>query len=287
MTSVEMAKKFLKNGLLLKIYYTNNKNVKKYVYLLKGDMINLIDPDIKLNKNKIYNICLQKEFSLTKNIPEVIEYISMPKDITMDLLLNSKNNFLKRNTEYIKEIKEKYFWVKSVLEYYYKEQLWEFKNLTNDEIFDLCVLRFYPKKFKKIKNMYQKIKNDIDEKHFICDYQEDNVDPSISTIPAFKLFGISDKNLNVDDVVFVNSLKKRWYFLIEQQKKEIIQKLKDTDVSFLNKNEQKEYNNEILLFENELNLINFNSLSCLKTAKDVIKYWPDTLQPPPYFVYED
>jgi len=282
-----MAKTLLKKGLLLKIYYTNNKNVKKYVYLLNGNMINLVNPNVKLNKNKIYDICLQKGFSLSKNIPEIIEYICIPKDITIDFLLKCKINYLKNNTEYVKELKEKYFWLKSILEYYYKEQLWEFKNLTDDEIFDLCVLRFYPKKFKKTKNMYQKIKNDIDEKHFICDHQDDITDASVSTIPAFKLFGISDKNLDVDDVYFVNSLKNRWYTLIQNQKKEIIQKLKDTDVSFLNKNEQKEYNNEINLFQNELDLINFNSLSNLKTAKDVIKYWPDVLQPSPYFLYED
>ena len=98
---------------------------------------------------------------------------------------------------------------------------------------------------------------------------------------------IDDKNIDVSDKDFVNALKRKWFSLIENHKKHIIENFKNADVTFLKTEEKKEYDEEISLFNDELDKITIKDLVEMKTAKDVIKYWPLILQPKPNFVYGD
>jgi hypothetical protein len=69
-------------------------------------------------------------------------------------------------------------------------------------------------------------------------------------------------------------------------KKEMIENLKKSDVSFLTEKEKKEYINEVEEYEKSLNSITMDCLSECKTPREVVTYWHPSLQPKPCFAYD-
>jgi hypothetical protein len=290
----DMAETFIEKGILLKVFYTNQNNVKKFTYLMHGKWINFLNLQEKVDDDKIYDICLKKEILIEKLDLSVLEYVHFPKNLTLEDLLDPSeafkqlgDEFLKNDEEYILKLKEHFLSICLSLQQAYDVYLSDFKNLNSEDSADLYFLRFYPKKIEQTNSLYDELKNDIDEKYFTCDKQLEYKDFSISSIPAFKVLGISDKNINVKSKKFIDALKRRWFYFIQKEKKDILEELYKTDKSFMSEEEIKEYDEELLYFKNELDQIKLEEMDNFKTVKEVISYWPSLLQPKPWFIYEN
>jgi hypothetical protein len=296
MTANESLKILLKRGIFIKLIYFDKNNIKRFVFLMQGDWINFLNLQDPVKNNFIYDVSLNKEFNINSINIHSMEYLVFPKSFTYNDLLDdnkSNNESLKYDKDYIDELSLMYhdtkIGYKKVIDHYLYD-IEDIDNLSQEEfdnlIYDYCILRYYPKKIKKTKNLYIEILKDINEKFFIYDNPYNEETPE-SNIPAFKLLGISDKNLNVTDEIFINALKRKWYKLIEIEKNKFTDDLLKVDLSFLEDSEKEEYNKELKILESEISLISNDDLEKLQSAKDVISYWPSTLEPKPYFVYNN
>lgn len=290
----DMIEILLKKGMLLKLIYINEHGIKKYSYVMLGEWFNFLNIQEKIDDSIVYDICTNKEFDITKYSIEVIEYVIFPKNVLLEDLLDPSDavktlgfDFLKHNEDYIDDLKKIVLNLKVSLQQIYDIYLGEMKNLTDQDIDDFYFLRFYPNKVKNRVTVLEDLKNDIDEKYFVCDDQTSYTNEFMSTIPALIRLGIFDKNIDLQDEEFINAIKRRWYSFIVKEKDEIYEKLKNIDMSAFTSDEKIEYSEELNLFRRELDLIDIHVLDNLKTVKDVIRYWPDLLQPKPNFVYED
>jgi hypothetical protein len=288
MNSLELSKALMQRGLLITLIYIDEENIKRSIPVMYGRCIKAFFPNEKTYKaDKYYNICSDEIFDLDNTFPDIVEYNLLPENFDIDNFLKLDFDHLGNNKEYVEKLKNVILDLKVKFNHTYEYLLQEFESMSDDEIFDYFILRFYPKKIKKTKNILKKLKDDIADKFFMYNFEDDHSKENISSIPAFKMFGILNKNINVTDEYFLNALKRRWFDLIEQNKKETIKDVQNTDISFLTGKEQQEFLEELELFKKELDNITFDELNDLKTTKDVIKYWPSILQPKPDFVYED
>ena len=74
------------------------------------------------------------------------------------------------------------------------------------------------------------------------------------------------KNENCTDPVFLNALKRKWIELIEDAKKELIDKCNDIDLKKLSEREREEFKKEFNLLKKELKDINIKILESFKTS---------------------
>lgn len=279
----------LKCGLILTVYYTDKKNIRRYAHLAHGKTLKKLYPKSKYDIQKIYDFCLKKEFNLddytydTVMYPLFLQYFNLD-DICrglVDLLVDEK---------YIKKLKKTILLLKNALQKEYKKEFLNLKKEIDYNDIDLYILRFYPKKPKNKKNIIDDLKKDINEKYFIAlDQNEEYISnkniEAVSRIPAFSLFGISEKNTEIKDPIFLGALKRKWFNLIEKEKNNLIKNFESMDISFMSEKEKEEFNKEFIVLKEELNKINIKDLDNCKTPKDVIRYWPSILQPEPAYVY--
>jgi hypothetical protein len=158
---------------------------------------------------------------------------------------------------------------------------------------DAYILRFYPDIIPNNKmNMKQTIKNDLYEKYFISNFQNDDYyldrsNRAISLIRPFAMFGILQKNENCTDDIFINALKRMWFKLIEKSKNELINSCEEMLDLITKKEDLKEFKKEYKELKKELNNIQIDVLKDFKTPLEIVSYWPNLLQPAPDYVYDD
>lgn len=299
--------KLLDKGILVKLIYFDlsektqdlgeiDKEPRRFVYLLKGKWLNLLKEFEEVNDDDTINVSLHEPFILDENIKiDIIEYVNFPDNVMLEDILDPSDtfkqlgdDFLKNHKDYLEKLKNFISDIKEELQNVYIEKLGEYKDLNDDIIRDLLILRLYPEKPLFEKECFINLKNDITKKYFKYNSRENFSQRIVeSSILAFKMFGISEKNLNVSDMVFIDALKRRWYSLIEKEKNIMHQNLLKMQDLDLTEEEREEYKEEVEEFKDELDKIIDENMKNLKTAKEVISYWPDILQPKPTFVYED
>jgi len=289
MSNDDFIKTLLLKGLLIKLSYVDKKNISRFVYLMQGRWINLLKIEKKLKDDVIYDIHFNKEFHLDKFSLMAVHYILWPDNITMDDIVNPMPNFkklgdyfLEKNEKYLQNLKKTFISLKlelqDMLNFYLKD--------LNENDQDSGILRFYPEDIGSYKNYYSKLKKDIIDKFF----REDGTVPTannykVSDIAALKLLGISDKNFKVTDEKFINALKRKWFKLIQKEIEKTYEHLKDVDLSFLSQDEIVEYKKELELLKKDLTSISIDDMNKFTTVEEIISYWPDSLQPQPYYVY--
>jgi hypothetical protein len=296
MTANKIAKTLLRKGIFVQLNYFDSKNIKRFVFLMQGEWLNFLNLQDPVKDECLYDISLNQIFDIDSVNIDTMNYHIFPKLFTYDDILDDSktdNQSLKCDKDYIDELKvtihDTKISYKKVIEHYLYD-IDNIDNLTQEEfdnlIYDHYILRYYPKKIKKTKNLYDKIIKDINDKFFIYDIPYNEETPE-SNISAFKLLGISDKNLNVIDDEFLNALKRKWFKLIDMEKNKFTEDLLKVDLSFLDNDEKEEYTKELKILESEISLISNKEIEKLQTVKDIISYWPSVLEPKPYFVYND
>ena len=284
-----MSKSLLKAGFLIDIHHKDKENdIVKHTYVLDGKWLKKLNIYKNISENDFYDVVLKKKINLDKFNVLMVEYPYCPKGVNVFDVYSDKDFSLDNHKTYIKELKKEILHIKNILKDIRKEHFLNFKKLTKKDAYDFYILRFYPKKIKKDQNVLKEIKKDILQKFFISkvdsNYDEGNMEYKLSTIEALKMFGVLKRNENTADIEFINCLKRKWYQLIETQKKDILNNIKKTDISFLSQNEKKEFDLEYNEYKKELNQITKNCLDDFKTPKDIVSYWPIALQPQPCFV---
>lgn len=282
-------------GILVKLIYLDKDKTKRFKYLISGKWLNYLEIQEKVSED-IIDVSLNIPYNYD-DVSTIIgfDFLDFPENVLMNDLLNPSesfkelgDDFLKLHESYIFNLKKNILNIKLEIEKHFETFLYGTENLNSESLKDIYILRFYPEKINDdVEFTYKKLKDDIVNKYFICNDQNTNYNNGGSTIPAFKFLGISDKNINNTDKVFIEALKRRWFQLIQYEKENIYEKLKNVDELELSEEEMLEYNEELKLYKEELNLIKNDLMNDLKTVKEIISYWPDIMQPKPFFVYED
>lgn len=287
----------LKKGILVKLFYyeKSNLNVKKFVFLYKGEWLNFLNIQDSVDDNAIINISLNEAFELQDKVLDIVEYVCFPKNIMLQDIIDPSptfqklgDYFLKYNKEYMKEVR------KEIIQYklHYKENLEKYlKDLKENEpkkFQDILILRFYPQKnFEKFKTI-KEIEDDIKNKYFIIGEQIDLLpNDKAGTILALTKLGTSSSNFDVTDEIYLDALKRQWFRLITDEKEILYQKLENVKDFSLSEEELEEYKEELEIFKKEIDSVSMDVFKDFKTVKEVISYWPEMLQPKPDFVYED
>jgi hypothetical protein len=286
----------LEKGALLTFHYSETENgIIKFSPIASGKWLKKIHPKKNYNINKLYNIASKEEFNFDNKFFKAVDYLCISEKYTMDdLFLNDID--LTKDKKYIAD-------QKTVLDNYrnaYKNEILrvfvDFKEKSNID-YDLYVLRFYPNIYpKNSKKIIKILKKDLLEKYFMSDYNFEFIERGkidveidlVSEIDSFKIFGILEKNINVTDSIFLESLKTKWFSLIQNEKQNVIERLQNLNLKELNYSleEEKELLEEINLLTNKLNEIKIDNLSHFKTPKEIVSYWPILLQPEPEYVYK-
>lgn len=295
MNEYDFLKKILNKGILIKLFYHDESEIKKFCFLYKGEWLNLLKIHEPVKDEDIINISTLETFDFKNIRLDLVEYVAFPKGLLLEDIIDPSptfkklgDDFLKKNEDYLKEI------TKEIVQYqlHYKENLEKYlKNLENAEdkkFEDLLILRFYPQKdFEKFKNV-EDIKEDIKRKYFIVGEQLDLIpNNDLVVIPALTKLGTSSSNFDVTDEVFLNALKRQWFRLITDEKEKLYDKLENIKDFSLSEEELEEYKEELDIFKKEIDSISLDNFKDFKTVKEIISYWPELLQPKPDFVYED
>lgn len=295
MNDYDFLKKILNKGILIKLFYYDENDIKKFCFLYKGEWLNLLKIQEPVNREDVINISINEPFNFENVRLDILEYVSFPKGLLLQDIIDPSStfkklgdDFLKKNKDYLKEITKEIMQIKL----HYKENLERhLENLKNSEgknFEDLLILRFYPQKtFENYKNI-EDIKQDIQKKYFIIGEQvEFFPNESSNPIPALVKLGTSSSNFEVTDESYLNALKRQWFRLIQDEKEKLYNKLENIKDFALSENELEEYHEELNLFKKEIDSISLENFKDFKTVKEVVSYWPESLQPKPEFVYEN
>jgi len=287
----ELSKNLLNKGLFITMFYFDKKNIKKRVCLLSGKWIkDYLNSDLDIQENEIYDVFSLKSFDFKKYIVDSIEYPIFPQKLILDSFIRDNKNICEFDLGYKEKVFNLINEIKFELNMFLKSYIFGLHDKNEKDLYDHCILRFYPEKIKNKKNLYEQIKNDAYEKYFISYDQNKTKDDYMipSSIMAFRQFGICKNNENTTDDIFLNALKRQWLKLMLKFKDEMIDELRDTDISFLNDKERQDFNIEIENYKKTLEKeINMSNLDPFKTPIEVISYWHSFLQPKPCFVYEN
>lgn len=290
MSFLELSKNLLNKGLFITMFYFDKQNIKKRVCLLSGKWIkNYLNDNINVEENQIYDVFCLKNFDLKKHIIDSLEYPNFPKNLSLDSFIRQDKNISDVDLEYKENVVKTINEIKFELNMFLDGYIFGLNGKSPEDLYDNCILRFYPTKVKNKKNLYEQIKNDAYEKYFISiDQNKSNVENMIpSSIMAFRQFGICKSNENTTDSIFLNALKRQWLKLMLKFKDEMIDELKNTDIAFLNDKEKNDFNIEVENYKKTLEEeINTSILDSFKTPMEVVSYWHSFLQPKPCFVYE-
>lgn len=289
----EIAKKCLDYGFLLRLFYQDEKSGKlKYCCVIKGDWFNKLNViENKVSKNCVYNICLDKSLNLSEIIVSQIDYVNAPSgidvhDITSPSAAFKKlgKDFMSKSAEYMSELKTNVIKLKLNYNDFLKENFLLEEQEFNSDAKDLCLLKFYPKVKKITKKDFNHFKKQLIEEFFTI--KRDNETTQFQQkIPALEMFGISEDLLLCKDSLLIDALKRQWNKLIEQNKNEFLTKINDIDKTVFEPDELEEFEAEAQALKKEIERTTFNSLSNLQDVKSIISFWPEILQPNPYFVY--
>jgi hypothetical protein len=277
--------------MLLRIVYLDN-NIKKFTYLFSGEWMNKFKiKNIKFDNNKMYDVFFFELFDLEKINFLYIEYPYIPPKFDLNVFLHQNISIIDYEKDYEQSIKNV---IKNLINDYEEHKRFfytdikNFKNLNKNELQDFLILRFYPKYKNNIENINEEFELDINEKYFTMPFQSEQKDYNIpSDIYAFRnMFGISKNNEKTTDPIFLNALKRRWFHVMEEHKKEMFRQLQNTDISFLSQKEKETFHEELKDYEKSIDM-KIENLNKFKTPIEVISYWDPHLQPKPCFVYNE
>jgi hypothetical protein len=289
----DIAKKCLDHGFLLRLIYQDNATNKiKYCCVIKGNWFNKLKVQKEdISSDIIYDICLEQPFNITNIDIKQIDYVNAPEGIDIQDLTSPSESFKKLGKEFL-ENSETYMEglktniVKLKLNYndFLKENFLLNNQEFNSDAEDLCILKLYPKVNKITKSKFKQFKQELIEEFFTLNKNTED-QTTIERTPALEMFNMCETLLDCSDPILLNALKRQWIKLIEVHKIEFLNKINNIDKSVFEPEELEEFESEAQILKQEIEKTTLSSLSNLNTVKSVISFWPEILQPNPYFVY--
>lgn len=292
MTLKDTVNTLLKKGLLIKLVFSDGSDTR-FCTIMSGEWINFLNIQTPVDNDKIYDVYTGGTVNIDNINIDIIEYISAPSNILLqDLITPSSaveslgDGFLKQHEEYITNARKHLLNLKLAYKQAIDEFMQPFGELPEQDLRDRYFLIFYPQQLRVEGEARKMIEQRVRDRYFI--YNSTYTAPEVkgtSTIHALALLGIHDENLNVTDSDYISALKRQWFKLIDTEKQAVLRKL-DTLRKFTN-NDEHDLLQEINEYSTILDNIKIDMLNDLNTVKAVISFWPEALQPKPYYVYED
>jgi hypothetical protein len=290
MDIINFIEKLLKKGICLKVLFKENDK-DAFQMLLNSDWINKLKLyDKQFKSNKIISIYLDEYFSFKDKIPYAIEYINLPDNFSIE---NLDNLNLDSDESYFFKLKntiiEQKLLFNNYLSSYYVDDFFIEKNGANSDQIILCT---YPN-HKAFLDDFEKFKNKIIDKFFTLNEnknEENLLDENIdyNLINTFEHLGISFKNKDVKDPIFIDALKNIWNLIIKHHKKQMYEKIKSEVCLYsFSEEEKNEFLEELSLFKSEMDKDDMDILKQFNSIKEIISYWPSILYPIPPFVYNE
>jgi hypothetical protein len=268
----------LNKGFCLKVFFIENKKTKKFVYLVNSDWINDLNIyDKKFKKNKILDVCLDKNFYFKNKTPYAIEYMNPPEDCNLqeldDLDLSNNDSYKFNIIDSILNIKLDF------------NNYISFYNINQIEWNDV-ILFTYPN-HQKYFNKIDKFKNKIINNYFyVREDKKVKSNSNLNILKTFNYLGIPYKNVKND--FYLNALRIKWNSIIKFYKLKTYKDINsDVFLDKLSPEEKEEFLEELKIFKNELDKDEIQTLKKFKTVKEIISYWPSILRPIPNFVYNE
>ena len=277
----DMILSHIKNGLFIEIQYKNKIQNKKYFDLVINSNI-LNDYNLynkKLKPDIPFDIIRNKKFSFKDKEIFMIKYIGLPENYILGDDLNQNGEYLNNLITFILDQKINF-----------SKFMSKFSSKNQNQI----IITTYPNHndyLKHIKNK-NKNKNKLIEKYLSLEYEQHEIDNSsnnqdVKLLNILNFLSIDIKNENVTDPIFINALRSKWIELINNHKKEIINKLTiESVMSNMSETEKEEYLIELKIFKKELKKDISPEVNKLNSLKEIISYYPAILYPTPYYVYD-
>lgn len=274
----------LDKGLVLKVYF-NIKKTRYFKYVVHTRWAKYYKIKSIPRCERYIDVLLQKPIHLDNNI-DTFECLYAPVGFNYRLFLNSEKTILDipgiLNQTIDKLIIEKHFFSN-----YKKRQFMSFKKQKLSDLKDSYFLRYYPNipRLETKKQILEKIFDDICMKYFIIDT---DIVENRQLLPACIHMGLDDAYINFKDRVLIDCCRRKWFCIIEEEKAKLIFNLKK-QIDLVKKKNIKEKDKAIKQLRRYISLLNKitpMSLNAYTDIKSIISYWPDIMQPRPYFVYE-
>lgn len=275
----DMILSHIKNGLFIEIQYKNKIQNKKYFDLVINSNI-LNDYNLynkKLKPDIPFDIIRNKKFSFKDKEIFMIKYIGLPENYILGDDLNQNGEYLNNLITFILDQKINF-----------SKFMTKFSSKNQNQI----IITTYPNHDDYLKHIKNKNKNKLIEKYLSLEYEQHEIDNSsnnrdVKLLNSLKFLSIDIKNENVTDPIFINALRSKWIELINNHKKEIINKLTTESVmSNMSETEKEEYLIELKIFKKELKKDISPEVNKLNSLKEIISYYPTILYPTPYYVYD-
>jgi hypothetical protein len=298
-TLIEIATTVLKKGLIVKfVIPSENKQDNKYYVVAQSKWLKTFNIESPHPDEAFVDIILDRAIDISNFTPTLIEYISAPEHISIeDLITPSEtfkklgDNFLESNKEYLYKAMKAILGMRLAYKEYMDYYTDNFKDLNYNNMKDVYCLRFYPKKIQgeSREEVYNSLIEDLTIKYFTHSAPDFGLPTENALIPALQILGTATSNIFNFDPDFINAVRNQWSLLILKERDKSIADL-TKQLKLLEKyslaEEKDEMSTQIQEMINLLNGVSLEPLNKVTTVAGIISYWPEVMQPTPFYVFE-
>lgn len=299
MTLLDIAKAVMRKGLIVKfVVKTDNKQDNHYYVVAQSKWLKKFKIDCNYPDHEFVDVILDKPINVDTIQPALIEYVGAPENVSIEDLINPSETFKKLGDDFL-ETNKPYMYkaMKTVLnlKLSFKEYMdYYIENFETDDfnsIKDVYCLRFYPKKIsgETKDDVRKELINDLTTKYFTHSAPDFGLPTENALIPALQILGTSTSNIFNIDPDFINAIRNQWKHLINKEKNKMIKDLETqlkTIEKYTSEEEKAETSAEINEMIKLLNDMSLSPLDDIKTVAGIISYWPEIMQPAPFYVFE-
>ena len=283
----ELAKKLLSKGIVIKLHYTDSGEAffKVVCYSKHAKLFG-----IKRASTELTDVITEQPVMFDGKTVTGFENLYVPKYLFLDDFQNHTEitnifgtDFLLQSKHYIETTIKKIREERARFILYSMEQLEPCNSLSDELLSDYYFVKFYPEKRGNLTKdeTYNKIKADSTKKYFFLKDRKSN-----EVKPPFKKLGILNTSENIEDPEYIKSFKNIWYSIIEGQKKEQLHQIQITKNNLLKASgiDREDFLQQCDTLESMINEVNKDILSNCNSVAEIIKIWPNILQPEPWFM---
>jgi len=298
-TLIEIATTVLKKGLIVKfVVPSKDKQDNKYYVTAQSKWLKLFNIESKHPDDAFVDIVLDRVVDVSSFAPTIIEYVSAPEHVSIeDLIAPSEtfkklgDDFLASNKQYLHKATKAILSLKLAYEEYMNYYTESFKDLDFNNMKDVYCLRFYPKKIQgeTQTEVYNSLIEDLTVKYFTHSAPDFGLPTENALIPAMQMLGKSTSNIFNVDPDFANAIRNQWGLLILKERDKSVADLnKQLEVleKYTSLEEKEETTAQVKEMIELLKGVSVEPLKKITTVAGIISYWPEIMQPTPFYVFE-
>lgn len=299
MNLLDIAKAVMNKGLIVKfVVKTNNKQDNNFYVVAQSKWLKKFKIDCEHPDDSYVDVVLDKPINVDEIEPALIEYIGAPENVSIEDLINPSetfkklgDNFLEANKHYMYKAMKTILNLKLTFKEYMDYYIENFETDDFNSIKDVYCLRFYPKKItgETKEEVRKELINDLTVKYFTHSAPDFGLPTENALIPALQILGTATSNIFNIDPDFINAVRNQWKHLINKEKNKTIKDLEaqlKTIEKYTSEEEKAETSEQIQEMIKLLNELSLASLDDIKTVAGIISYWPEIMQPAPFYVFE-